>query len=232
MWPCFSCLFLVDAYLASKAALDWEIRISDFAIEREIRKRISPSRNPFLGWIFIKKSKFWFHGFTFYRSLGKSEKRFAKLFWWKAVFCLLIMRARAGPLFLRTVFQILFRISQSNGKKKIQKHISQHRNPFSDFAFDKKSEMQILNSNSRFPNRQQPAYELLHFAIDSSNTALTRRCLNRLKLLFTWYSWTPSYGHPVNTATFLWPIQVTHWSLLWLLASFLQATKRFTWRKL
>ena len=26
------------------------------------------------------------------------------------------MRARARPLFLRTVFQILFRISQSNGK--------------------------------------------------------------------------------------------------------------------
>ena len=29
---------------------------------------------------------------------------------------LLIMRARARPLFLRKVFQILFRISQSNGK--------------------------------------------------------------------------------------------------------------------
>ena len=31
------------------------------------------------------------------------------------------MRARARPLFLRTVFQILFRISQSNGKNENQK---------------------------------------------------------------------------------------------------------------
>ena len=207
MWPCFSRLFLGDAYLASNnVALDWEIRISDFAIEREIRKRISPPRNPSSGWISIKKSKSGFHGFPFYRSIGKSEKGFAKLFSWTVVFFLLSMRARARPLFLRTVFQILFRISQSNGKKKIQKHISQHWNPFSDFAFDNKSEMRILNSKSRFPNRKQPAYELLHFAIESSNTALTRRRLSRLKLLFTWYSWTPSYGHPVNTAFFGGPI--------------------------
>ena len=196
-------LFLGDAYLASNAALDWEIRISDFAIEHEIRKQILPSRNPSSGWILIKKSKSWFHGFPFYRSIGKSEKGFAKLFSWTAVFFLLITRARARPLFLRTVFQILFRISQSNGKKEIQKHISQRWNPFSDFAFDNKSEMRILNSKSRFPNRKHPAYELLHFAIESSNTALTRRRLNRLKLLFTWYSWTPSYGYPINTAIFL-----------------------------
>ena len=31
------------------------------------------------------------------------------------------MRARARPLFLRTVFQILFRISQSNGKDENRK---------------------------------------------------------------------------------------------------------------
>ena len=35
-----------------------------------------------------------------------------KLFSWTVVFFLLSMRARARPLFLRTVFQILFRISQ------------------------------------------------------------------------------------------------------------------------
>ena len=136
--------------------------------------------------------------------LGNPKKDLQNyIFSWTAVFFLLITRARARPLFLRTVFQILFRISQSNGKKEIQKHISQRWNPFSDFAFDNKSEMRILNSKSRFPNRKHPAYELLHFAIESSNTALTRRRLNRLKLLFTWYSWTPSYGHPVNTAIFL-----------------------------
>ena len=87
-----------------------------FAIEPEIRKRIWPLRNPSSGWISIKKSKFGFHGFPFYRSIGKSEKGFAKLFSWTAVFLLLIMCAHARPLFLRTVFQILFRISQSNGK--------------------------------------------------------------------------------------------------------------------
>ena len=56
-------------------------------------------------------------GFLFYHSIGKSEKGFAKLFSWTVVFFLLSMCARARPLFLRTVFQILFRISQSNGKK-------------------------------------------------------------------------------------------------------------------
>ena len=96
--------------------LDFQNPNPDFPIEREIRKRISPPRNPSSGWISIKKSKSGFFGFPFYHSIGKSEKGFAKLFSWTAVFFLLIMRARARPLFLRTVFQILFRISQSNGK--------------------------------------------------------------------------------------------------------------------
>ena len=51
-----------------------------FAIEREMRKRISPPRNPCSGWISIRKSNYGFHGFPFYRSIGKSEKGFAKLF--------------------------------------------------------------------------------------------------------------------------------------------------------
>ena len=36
------------------------------------------------------------------------------------------MHEHAIPLFLRVVFQIPIRISQLNGKKKIQKQISQH----------------------------------------------------------------------------------------------------------
>ena len=93
--------------------------------------------------------------FLFDRSIGKSEKGFAKLFSWTAVFFLLIMRARARPLFLRTVFQILFRISQSNGKNENPKtDISalksvfefrvrlQIRNP------DFKIEIQISRSNA------------------------------------------------------------------------------------
>ena len=106
--------------------LDFEIRISDFAIEREIRKRISPPRNQSSGWISIKKPKSGFHGFPFcLLFFFLSEKGFVKLFSWTAVFFLLFMLARARPLFLRTVFEILFRIlAQTNGKKKIQKQIS------------------------------------------------------------------------------------------------------------
>ena len=135
--------------------LDFQNLNPDFPIEREIWKRISPPRNPFSGWISIKKSKSGFHGFPSHRSIGKSEKGFAKLFSWTAVFFLLIMRARARPLFLRTVFQILLRISQSNGKNENPK-TSQRWNPFSDFAFVCKSEIRILKSNSRFPNRSHP----------------------------------------------------------------------------
>ena len=64
--------------------VDFEIRISDFAIEHEIRKRISPLRNPSSGWISIKKFKLGFLGFPFYHSIGKSEKGFAII---KCSFC-------------------------------------------------------------------------------------------------------------------------------------------------
>ena len=101
-----------------------------------------------------------FLDFPFCRSIGKSEKGFAKLFSWTVVFFLLSMRARARPLFLRTVFQILFRISQSNGKNENPKTDisawSHCWNPFSDFAFDCKSEIRIIKSKSRFPNRTHP----------------------------------------------------------------------------
>jgi len=112
--------------------LDFEIQISDFEIERVIRKRISPSRKPFSGWISIRKSKSGFHRFPFYRSIGKSEKGFAKLLSWTTVFFLLIVRVRARPLLLRTVFQIIFfGFPNRTVKTQIQKQISQRRNPFS-----------------------------------------------------------------------------------------------------
>ena len=82
------------------------MRVSDFAIKREIRKRISPPRNSSSRWISIKKSKCGFHGFHIYRSIGKSAKGFAKLLSW----------TRSRLLFVRKVFQIVFRISQLNGK--------------------------------------------------------------------------------------------------------------------
>ena len=45
-----------------------------------------------------------FMGFLLYYSIGKSERGFAKLFFWTVVFYLLIMHAGAKLLFLRTVF--------------------------------------------------------------------------------------------------------------------------------
>ena len=68
----------------------------------------------------------------------------------------LSMCACARLLFLRTVFQILSQISQWNGKKEIQKQM--HQNPFLDLAFDCKSEIRILRSKSRFPNRMHCKY--------------------------------------------------------------------------
>ena len=167
------------SYSTLGVAFDWEIRIkirkSGFPILKWNAKAENGFHlwNPSSGWIAIKKSKSGFHGFPFYRSIGKSEKGFAKLFSWTVVFFLLSMRARARPLFLRTVFQILFRISQSNGKKEIPKHISQRWNLFSNFAFDCRSEIRILKSKSRFPNRTHPKESYLfrsktHFQLISA----------------------------------------------------------------
>ena len=158
------------SYSTLGVAFDWEIQILKWNAKSE---NGFPLWNPSSGWIAIKKSKSGFHGFPFYRSIGKSEKRFAKPFSWTAVFFLLIMRAQARPLILRTVFQILFRISQSNGKKEIQKQISQRWNLFSDFAFDCRSEIRFLKSESRFPNRTHPKESYLfrsntHFQLISA----------------------------------------------------------------
>ena len=79
-----------------------------FAIEREIWKRISTLRYLFLD-------------FHFYRSIGKSEKGFEKLSLRTAVLHAHAYLAKRRPLFTRIVLQILFRISQSNGKKEIHK---------------------------------------------------------------------------------------------------------------
>ena len=50
-------------------------------------------------------------------------------------------------------------------KRKIQKQIFQHWNPFSDFTFDCKSEIQILKSKSRFPNPTHPYSYWIKFPI-------------------------------------------------------------------
>ena len=77
-----------------------------FAIEREIRKRISTLRYLFLD-------------FHFNRSIGKSEKGFEELSLRTAVLHAHAYLAKRRPLFTRIVSQILFRISQSKSKKEI-----------------------------------------------------------------------------------------------------------------
>ena len=62
---------------------------------------------------------------------------------------LLIMLAHARPLFLRTVFQILFRISQSNSKNK-------YFGVEIRFRISRSIANRILKSKSRFPNRTHP----------------------------------------------------------------------------
>ena len=74
------CILHLGCVRLGNPDLDFQNLNPDFPIEREIRKRISPPRNPSSGWISIKKSKSGFRGFPFYRSIGKSEKGFVKLF--------------------------------------------------------------------------------------------------------------------------------------------------------
>ena len=60
--------------------LDFEIGISDFTIEREIRKQISLPRNPSSCWVSIKKSKSGFHDFLFTVRLRNPKKDLQKYF--------------------------------------------------------------------------------------------------------------------------------------------------------
>ena len=61
------------------------------------------------------------------------------------------MRARARPLFLRTIFQILFRISKKkNGKEGNPRTDISALKSVSDFAFDYKSEIRILNLSTKY----------------------------------------------------------------------------------
>ena len=113
-----------------------------------IQERISPQS------ISIKKSKSGFNGFPFYCSMVKSEKSNCKTLLVNSglPFAYYASACKTAVHILRTVFQILFRISQMNGKKEIQKQISQRWNPFSNFTFICKPEIQILKSKSTFPN--------------------------------------------------------------------------------
>ena len=58
--------------------LDFQNLNLDFLIESEIRKRISPPRNPSSEWISIKKSKTGFFGFPFLSFDWEIRKRICK----------------------------------------------------------------------------------------------------------------------------------------------------------
>ena len=100
-----------------------EIRISYFAIEHEIRKRVGFQCQ--ICWI----------SFPFYCEIRKS---ICKTVLVNSGVLFLVMRARARPLFLRKIFQILFLVSQSNGKNENPKTDisawSQRWNPVSDYS--------------------------------------------------------------------------------------------------
>ena len=110
-----------------KVAFYWEIRILNITIERETGQRISSPRNPSSGWIQSRNPNPDFMDFLFTVRLGNPKKDLQNYSReQRSSSFLLIMRALARPLFLiRTVFRILFRISQSNSKTKIQQQISQ-----------------------------------------------------------------------------------------------------------
>ena len=132
--------------------LDFENLNPDFPIERKIRKQISPPRNPSSRWFQIKKSKSGFFGFTFLSFDWEIRERICKT-----------ILVNSGVLFTNYACACKTAVpkdSFSNPfrtvKRKIQKQIFQRWNPFSGFAFDCKSEIRILKSKSRFPNRMHP----------------------------------------------------------------------------
>ena len=119
--------------------LDFEIWISDFAIEREIRKRIAPPRNPSSEWIEIRNPNPDFLDFHFTVRLEIRKKDLQNsglLFANYTCVC-------KTTVVIRTVFQILYWISNRTVKMKIQKQISQRWNQF-------QISRSIANTKSRF----------------------------------------------------------------------------------
>ena len=109
--------------------LDFKIRISDLQSNAK-------SEKGFQRWDHAEIHDLFFD-FHFYRSIGKSEKGFVKLSLRTAVLRANASLTKRTPLFTRTVLQILFRISQSNGKE-IQNYPAVKSHAFSDFVFDRK----------------------------------------------------------------------------------------------
>ena len=93
------------------------VRLGNFPIEREIRKRISPPTNPSSGWISIKKSKSGFFGFPFLSFDWEIRKRICKTVLLNSGLLFTNYACACKTAVPKDSFSILFRISQSNGKK-------------------------------------------------------------------------------------------------------------------
>ena len=76
--PCYSSFSQLGCVRLGNPDLDFQNQNLDFPVEREIRIRISPPRNPSSRWISIKKSKSGFFGFSFLSFDWEIRKRICK----------------------------------------------------------------------------------------------------------------------------------------------------------
>ena len=112
----------VRTYIRSqiKVAFDWEIRISDFEIEREIRvirKRISPTRNPFSGSDFNQEIQTRISQTSFLPFDWEIRKRIRKTAFVNNGLLFANCACACMTAVLKDSFSNqFFRISQSNGK--------------------------------------------------------------------------------------------------------------------
>ena len=158
---CWNGKWLVVQYLGcvrlGNLDLDFNIRISDFNAEKSV------------------------FGFPFYRSIGQSEKGLKLTVLKNSGLARARIISEKRPLLTRTVLQILFRISQSNGKEEIHeiriwisKLKSTLRTDFSKVKSENEFRVRLQNpkSNSGFPNWRQPYIRL---ASSEKTSSLSQR---------------------------------------------------------
>ena len=143
--------------------LDFQNLNSDFPIEREIRKRISPPRNPSSGWISIKKSKSGFFGFPFLSFDWEIRKRICYTVLVNSSLLFANYACACKTAVLKSSFSNPFSdfpIERQKGKsEKIRIWISQLKStPRTDFSevksvFGFRVRLGNPDLKSRFPNR-------------------------------------------------------------------------------
>ena len=111
--------------------LDFEIRIWDFAFEREIRNRVSLFRNPSSGWFSIKESKSGFHGFPSLPYDWEIRKRICKTILLNGG----LLFANYGCACKTAVLENSFSNSFSDFPKNWKERKSKHRYPSIEIRF-------------------------------------------------------------------------------------------------